>query len=115
MPKHIVVKLVTRPTIKGKRRWKKVNLKKIYPDGTVFILRWLPAGAKQYSYKTLGAIDQREAEIARASFVPAVKSEKKAESVSSKTLEVYRTVFLHDKETSTRSDGTILAVESAEP
>jgi hypothetical protein len=41
MPKTIVVKLVTRPTVKGKRTWQKVNLKKIYPEGTVFILRKL--------------------------------------------------------------------------
>jgi integrase len=108
MPKHIVVKLVTRPTIKGKRRWEKVNLKKIYPDGTGFILRWLPKSAKQYSYRTLGAVTLRDAEIARASFVPAVEPEKKTESVNSKTLEEYRAVFLHDKETSTRSDGTPL-------
>jgi hypothetical protein len=108
MPKRIVVRLVTRPTIKGKRRWEKVNLKKIYPDGTVFILRWLPERAKQYSYRTPGAVTLRDAEIARASFVPAVEPEKKTESVSSKTLDEYRTVFLHDKETSTRSDGTPL-------
>ncbi len=91
MPKRIVVKLVTRPTIKSKRRWEKVKLKKIYPDGTVFILRWLPESAKQYSYRTLGAVTLRGADIARASFVPAVEPEKKpeknTESVSSKTLE----------------------------
>jgi hypothetical protein len=51
MSKTIVVKLVTRPTIMGKRTRRKVNLKKIYPDGTDFILRWLPEGAKNYSYK----------------------------------------------------------------
>jgi hypothetical protein len=70
MPKTIVVKLVTRPTVRGKRTWQKVNLKKIYPEATVFILRWLPKGAKNYSYKTLGEVSLRDAEIARASFQP---------------------------------------------
>ena len=79
MPKTIVVKLVTRPTVKGKRTWQKVNLKKIYPEGTAFILRWLPKGAKNYSYKTLGEVSLRDAEIARASFQPETRLSKRVE------------------------------------
>lgn len=51
---NVVVKLFTRPVVKGKRKWAEVNPKLDYPDGTVFILRWLPHGAKNYSTKDAG-------------------------------------------------------------
>jgi predicted ester cyclase len=50
---NIVVKLFTRPTIRGTRTWVEVNPKLDYPQGTVFILRWLPKGSTNYRTKTL--------------------------------------------------------------
>lgn len=107
---RIVVKVVIRPLLKNKRTWAKVNLKKLYPDGTVFYLRWLPPGATTYKVKSLGAITSGQAQIARASFVPeevlAVEAPKEAKP---KTLEECRREFLADKETTTSSDGTALS------
>ena len=47
----IVVKLFTRRTNDGKRKWVEANPKGKYPEGTVFYLRWLPGGATNYSVK----------------------------------------------------------------
>ena len=50
---NIVVKLFTRPIVKGKRKWIAVNPKHDYPLDTTFILRWPPRGTSTYCTKTL--------------------------------------------------------------
>jgi hypothetical protein len=68
---NIVVKLFTRPTVKGTRTWVEVNRKLDYPQDTVFILRWLPKGATNYRTKTLPReIGLKLAQIACATFEP---------------------------------------------
>ncbi len=49
---NVVAALFIRPTIDGKRQWIEVNPKHDYPQGTIFILRWLPQGATNYKTKT---------------------------------------------------------------
>jgi|ERR1035441_4034175 hypothetical protein len=48
------VKLFTRPTVNGKRLWVEVNPKTRYAVDETFYLRWLPTGATNYSYESLG-------------------------------------------------------------
>ena len=56
---NVVVHLCIRPTVDGKRQWIEVNPKHDYPQGTIFILRWLPEGATNYKTKTLSACQTR--------------------------------------------------------
>jgi hypothetical protein len=54
-PRRIfVASLFTRPTVEGKRQWIEVIPKHDYPQGTTFILRWLPTGGINYKTKYLG-------------------------------------------------------------
>jgi hypothetical protein len=50
----------------GKRKYHDVNLKKIYPKGTTFFLRWLPKGAKNCKYQSLPNATVGAAMTARA-------------------------------------------------
>jgi integrase len=112
------VKLFTRPTVNGKRQWIEVNPKTKYAVDETFYLRWLPFGATNYSYESLGNkwglkvyLKERAAKELRLleEPEPEPKPEKAAQP---KTLEEFRTDFLHDKKTTVRSDGTPLDADT---
>jgi integrase len=109
---NVVVKLFTRPTIKGTRTWVEVNRKLDYPQDTVFILRWLPKGATNYRTKTLPRkIGLKLAQIACARFEPPEESPESRPAAPT-TLDEFRTAFLHDKRTTRKKDGTLLDPET---
>jgi len=113
--KNIVVKLVTRPTIKGKRQFVPVNPKHNYPGDTVFILRWLPEGTTTYRTKTLPrGIGLKMAQMACASFEPPTVKEAKEEEQHSEAAEFggQRSAFLLDKNTTFKKDGTPLDADT---
>jgi integrase len=115
--KNIVVKLVTRPTIKGKRQFVPVNPKHNYPGDTVFILRWLPEGTTTYRTKTLPrGIGLKMAQMACASFEPPTVKEAKEEeqenTAKPQNLAAMRSAFLLDKNTTFKKDGTPLDADT---
>ena len=84
--KAVIVKLFTRPTIKGKRTWEVVNLKDEYPEDTVFY-RWLPRGAKNYSVKALPVnTSLHDAQVKCVSFSPQPVVAKPTSANKSQTL-----------------------------
>jgi len=115
--KNIVVKLVTRPTIKGKRQFVPVNPKHDYTGDTVFILRWLPEGTITYRTKTLPrGIGLKMAQMACASFEPpTVKEAKEGEQENTakpQNFAAMRSAFLLDKNTTFKKDGTPLDADT---
>jgi hypothetical protein len=40
MAKIVIASLWVQPD----RTWEKVNLKRLYPEGTIFFIRWIPEG-----------------------------------------------------------------------
>jgi integrase len=110
---NVVVKLFTRPVVRGARRWVEVNPKLNYPQGTVFYLRWLPKGGTNYRVKSLeGKMGLKLARIACASFEPPVEDIPGAQPSPPKTLDDYRIEFLRDKSTTFKRDGTPLDPET---
>jgi integrase len=108
----IVVKLFTRPTKDGKRKWVEANPKGKYPEGTVFYLRWLPGGATNYSVKALtGNHTYRTAMRDCLEFEPEEQTSG-VPKAQPKTLDELRTTFLHDKRTTRKKDGTPLDQET---
>jgi hypothetical protein len=60
------VKLIIRPLVKGKRRWIEARKTNSSHDGTVFFLRWLRGGAKNYKYESIGKVTRALGQIRRA-------------------------------------------------
>ena len=113
--KPAVVKLFTRPVVKGQRKFVPVNPKKDYPPrGTTFILRWLPKGTSTYRTHTLAHAvagmfhTLQSAQIACASFVPPTHDSLAEKTAAPLNLEEWRTAFLIDKKTTRKKDGTSL-------
>jgi len=83
----MTVSLWIRETVGGKRRFVKPNKKKIYPDGTVFCLRYTTDGKRRW--ETLRVNTLTAALIERATKEAALLSEApKAESPSAKRIKV---------------------------
>jgi integrase len=104
------VKLLIRPLGKGKRRWIEASKTNSRHDDTVFFLRWLPQGAKNYKYESIGKVTWAAGRIRRASKELEISQDGGAglpPTLSQpKTLEEFRTEFLRDKETTFKKDGT---------
>jgi integrase/recombinase XerD len=106
------VKLLVRPTVKGKRRWIEVNPKKQYEPGTIFTLRWLPERAKNYRYESCGAVGldsalrQRMSQEIKLMKEPETEAEPAKSPLQKQTLEELRDAFLEDKSTTFKSDGS---------
>jgi hypothetical protein len=90
--------------------WEVVNPKDEYPEDTVFYLRWLPRGAKNYSVKALPVnTSLHDAQVKCVSFSPQPVVAKPTSANKSQTLAELRKAFLEDKRTTIKSDGSTQA------
>jgi hypothetical protein len=111
------VTVVTRPIRDGKRRWVEANRKTDHQAyRPTYWLRWLPRGGTNYKYCCLGPMTFEQALIHRAKKEVEVLQEPCVEveeqSVPPKTLEEWRTEFLHDKNSTLKKDGSPLDTDT---
>jgi integrase len=111
------VTVVTRPVRDGKRHWVAADRKTDYQTYMpTYWLRWLTRGGANYKYECLGPMTFEQALIHRAKKEVEVLQEPSLEAavkhVAPKTLEEWRTEFLHDKNTTLKKDGTPLDTDT---
>jgi integrase len=111
------VTVVTRPIRDGKRRWVEADRKTDYQTyRPTYWLRWLPRGGANYKYECLGPMTFEQALLQRAKKEVTILQEPSVEAavkpVAPKTLEEWRTEFLHDKNTTLKKDGTPLDTDT---
>jgi hypothetical protein len=111
------VNVVTRPIRDGKRRWVEADRKTDYKTyRPTYWLRWLPRGGTNYKYECLGPMTFEQALIQRAKkeveILQGPSVEAAVKPMAPKTLEEWRTEFLHDKNTTLKKDGTPLDTDT---